>query len=233
MLEAYCPRISEAGELLSLVRTHIFVAAARNPGAAGHLLDLIPILDEGLFGCELIPEGDVDTCLTLGCRYNRRPVVREVRYRVPRGTLRLAASEGRTLGRRDLGARFRVRTRDHEFPDWSSAAAFALTTIAALFPDQPTSPPLLVPGPLRSLEWALHIANARLAHWDPFIHFFGLPNEAQLGYGLHGADDGRGQLAFCRPDAWTLRWRSANGAIEENWSLLPATLDTTGQMAHA
>ena len=233
MLEAYCPRISEAGELLPLVRTHIFVAASRNPRAASHLLDLIPILDEGLFGCELIAAGDIDTCLTLGCKLNRRPLVREVRYHVPHSTLRLATSDGHTLGRRDRRARYRVRTRDREFPDWSAAAAFALATIAALFPEESSSAPLLVPGPLRSLEFALSIANARLAHWDPFIHFFGLPNEAQLGYGLHGAGDGRGQLVFCHPDAWTLRWRSANGTIDENWSLLPAVLDATDQTALA
>ena len=233
MVEAYCPRISEAGELLPLVRTHIFGAASRNPRAASHLLDLIPILDEGLFGCELIAAGEIDTCLTLGCKVNRRPVVREVRYHVPQTNLRLATSDGRTLGRRDRKARFRVRTRDREFADWSSAAAFALKTIAALFPDQTPSAPLLVPGPLRSLEFALSIANARLAHWDPFIHFYGLPNEAQLGFGLDGAGDGRGQLAFSQPDAWTLRWRSANGAIDENWSLLPTVTDPTGRTARA
>ena len=224
MLEAFCPRISEASELLPLVRSHVIVAAAHNPKAASHLADLIPILDEGLFGYELIAAGDSDTCLTLGCKHNRRPVVREVCYRVPHGILRLAASDGRRFNHRDRRPRFRVRTHDHEYPDWSSAAAFALTTMAARFPIQTAPMPPLALGALHSLEFALNIANAKLAHWDPFIHFFGLPNEAQLGYGLNAAGDGRGQLAFCLPNAWTLRWRSDQGAIDENWSMLPAVL---------
>ena len=231
MPQAYCPRLSEAGELLPLLRTHIFVAASNNPRAAGSLLDLVPILDEGLFGCELISSGDTDTCFTLGCKHNRRPVVREVRYRVSPSALRLATLDGQTVGCRELRFQLRQRQRDREFPDWSSAAAFALTTIGALFGDRPPHPPILAPGALHSLEWALNFANVRLARWDPFIHFFGLPNEAQLGYGLQGDGDEHGQLVFCHPDVWTLRWKSSREAVDEKWSLIPPVLDVACQTA--
>ena len=233
MSEAYCPRLSEAGELLPLLRTHIFVAASHNPRAAGRLLDLIPILDDGMFGCELISAGDTDTCFTLGCKFNRRPVVREVCYRVPPSALRLATLDGQTLVNRDLRFQLRQRQRDREFPDWSTAAAFALTTIGAMFPDEKPCPPLIAPGPLRSLESALNFANVRLARWDPFIHFFGLPNEAQLGYGLQGAGDECGQLVYRNADTWALRWKSADAAIDENWSLIPPDLQPAGRAALA
>ena len=111
---------------------------------------------------------------------------------------RILRGSGRTKVANDRRPRFRVRTHDHEYPDWSSAAAFALTTMAARFPIQTAPMPPLALGALHSLEFALNIANAKLAHWDPFIHFFGLPNEAQLGYGLNAAGDGRGELAFCQ-----------------------------------
>lgn len=233
MAHAFCPRLSDAGEILPLLRTHIFVAASRNPRAAGSLLDLVPILDEGLFGYELISAGDIDTCLTVGCMSDRRPVVREDRYGVSPNALRLATSNGRTLDRRDRALRPRRHQRDREFSDWSSAATFALTTLGTLCPDRPPYAPMLAPAPLRSLEWALNIANARLAQWDPFIHFFGLPNEAQLGYLLDRADDGRGQLVFCHPNTWMLRWTSSNGALDEHWSLVPPVLDEAGQTARA
>ena len=233
MPEAYCPRLSEAGELLPLLRTHIFAAVSRNPQAAGHLLDLVPIIDEELFGCELISAGATDTYLTLGGKFNRRPVVREVCYRAKPSGLCLATLDGRTLSRCDGRVRLRERQCDHEFPDWSTAASFALTRVGAMFPDETPYPPIIAPGPLHSLEAALNVAHDKLAQWDPFIHFFGLPNEAHLGYGLEGAGDERGQLVSCNSETWILRWRAGTAAIDENWRVVPDAAEMPGRVAPA
>jgi hypothetical protein len=57
--------------------------------------------------------------------------------------------------------------------------------------------------------------------------FCGLPNEEQLGYALHGADGGRGELVFLHPDQWTLHWKSNGEVVRETWSVAAPDLSLT------
>jgi hypothetical protein len=221
MPQALYPLLSQAATILPLVRGHIVEAAARCSLPVGFSLDMVPILEEKLFGYELTPIGVAETCLTLGCKPDGEPVLRkESLASSPPGSLRLATLDGVTIARgsRDLSSR--CGRRDFRFADWSSAAKFACTELEALFPGTPRWPPRVNLGPNASLDQALLAAAARLARWNPFIHFCGLPNEEQLGYALCDVDGGHGELVFRRPDEWTLHWTSAREVVREAWSVV-------------
>jgi hypothetical protein len=79
---------------------------------------------------------------------------------------------------------------------------------------------------LRSLDAALSIAYSHVAKWDPFIQFYGLPQEAQRGFALHGTTNERGELIFQRPDIWMLRWKAPPDAVYESWSVVIPDVDT-------
>jgi hypothetical protein len=72
-----------------------------------------------------------------------------------------------------------------------------------------------------------------LAAWDPFIRFFGLPNEAQHGFALHGAAGERGELISQRLDIWILRWKSPPNAIYEEWSVVLPDRDAATEPTRA
>ena len=82
------------------------------------------------------------------------------------------------------------------------------------------------------LDEALSIAHSHLAHWNPFIQFFGLPNEAQQGFALKGVDGEHGELVFQRPDIWMLRWKAPPQAVYESWSVVVPDLDAARDAAH-
>jgi hypothetical protein len=84
----------------------------------------------------------------------------------------------------------------------------------------------------RCLDEALSIAHSHLAHWNPFIQFFGLPDEAQQGFALKGANGANGELVFQRPDIWMLRWRAPPQAVYESWSVVVPDLDAALDTAH-
>ena len=67
MSRSFCPRLSEARHLLPLLRSHLIAAASRTPLAAGLALDLLPIVEDGLFGYELVPDRDAHAYVTIGC----------------------------------------------------------------------------------------------------------------------------------------------------------------------
>ena len=71
----------------------------------------------------------------------------------------------------------------------------------------------------RYFDKALSVAHSHLLRWDPFIQFFGLPDEAQMGFELIGAGGEHGELTFQQPDIWTLRWSAPPEVINETWSL--------------
>ena len=79
---------------------------------------------------------------------------------------------------------------------------------------------------------ALSIAHSHLAHWNPFIQFFGLPDEAQQGFALKGANGENGELVFQRPDIWMLRWRAPPQAVYESWSVVVPDLDAARDTVH-
>jgi len=71
----------------------------------------------------------------------------------------------------------------------------------------------------RYLDKALSIAHSHLLRWDPFIQFFGLPDEAQMGFELTGSRGEHGELTFREPDTWMLRWSAPPELVNETWSL--------------
>jgi hypothetical protein len=217
---AFCPRLAEAPHLLARVRAHLRTSACRYSLPTGTKLDLLPIVEDGLFGYELVPDCRTHTYLTIGCDARGEPVVRKTLYDVDTANaLQLVAANGRILSRSERAARCPVRQRDRHFLDWSAAAEAVWAQLALLFPGRPRQPITLRENVHRCLDEALSIAYSHLACWNPLIHFCGLPNEAQQGYALTGAHRARGQLLFQRPDIWMLRWKAPPQAVYESWSV--------------
>jgi hypothetical protein len=225
MPQVLYPLVSQAAAILPVVRGHIVEAAGKCNLPIGFSLDMVPILEEDLFGYELTPLGAAETCLTLGCKSDGEPVLRkECLTPPPLDAPRLASVNGRPVhqGPKRMGSR--SGRRDFRFSDWASAAKFACDELESLFPGAPRRPPMLNLGPNASLERALLAVAIRLAQWNPFIHFCGLPNEEQLGYALSGTDGGRGELMFRHPDRWTLHWKSTREVVHEAWTVVAHNL---------
>jgi len=67
MQRSFWPRLSEAKHFLPLLRSHLVASAAAFPLPAGLGLDLLPIVEDGLFGYELVPDRNAHTYRTVGC----------------------------------------------------------------------------------------------------------------------------------------------------------------------
>jgi hypothetical protein len=100
--------------------------------------------------------------------------------------LQLVAVNGHILSRSERGSRYDTQQRDSHFPDWPAAAESAWAQLLVLFQARPRQPIAVRENVHRYLDEALSIAHSHLAHWNPFIQFFGLPNEAQQGFALKG-----------------------------------------------
>ncbi|HEY3177635.1 MAG TPA: hypothetical protein VGL25_02010 [Casimicrobiaceae bacterium] len=105
------------------------------------------------------------------------------------------------------------------FSDWGAAAESACAQLRILFPNLTQQSGVVRERVHRYLEEALRVAYSHLVRWDPFIQFFGLPNEAQLGFGLMGAGGEHGELIFQEADMWTLRWNAPSEVVHESWSI--------------
>lgn len=209
----FCPRLSEARHLLPLIRGQLTAAASRRPLATA--LDLLPIVEDGLFGYELVPDRETHTYPIIGCNDQGEPVLRKTSYCLGApGALQLVAVNGRLLSRSERALRYSIRRRDAVFPNWLAA----IEQLLVLFPEGPRRTPVLHENMHAGLDDALSVAHARLDHWDPFIQFFGLPNEAQLGFALTGASGEHGELIFHEPDTWSLRWNAPPEVVNESWS---------------
>jgi hypothetical protein len=220
MSESFCPRISEAKQQLPLLRAQLVGAASRYTLPADLSVDLLPIVEAGLFGYELVPDRSTSICLTIGFDEKRAPVLRKTSYGTEAPTfLRLAAQDGRAVIRNPPEAH-RTQQRDSIFSDLQSAVESTWDQLGSLFPDKPRQPIELDETPHRVLDEALHVAHSHLAAWDPFIEFFGIPNEAQQGFALRGANGARGELLSTRPDIWILRWKAPPHAVYEEWSVV-------------
>jgi|GEM_PF-695021 len=229
----FCPRLSEARHLLPLLRSHLIAAASRHPLAAGLALDLLPIVEDGLFGYELVPDRKTHTYLTLGCNGQGEPVLRKTLYGVGApNPLQLVAVNGHILSRRERAARYSTQQRDYHFTDWPAAAESACAHLLSLFPERPRQPVGVRQHMHRCLDEALSIAHSHLAHWNPFIQFCGLPNEAQHGFRLMGVKGEHGELVFQRPDIWMLRWKAPPQAVYESWSVVLPDVDAANDSAH-
>lgn len=220
MSRTFLPRLAEAPHLLARVRANLNASAYRYPLPAGMQLDLLPIVEDGLFGYELVPDRNTHTYVTIGCNAQGVPVVRKALYDVaPASVLRLVAANGHTVSRTLRASRRPVQQRDAHFPDWPAAVDAVWAQLVLLFPGRPRQPILLRENVHRCLDEALAIAYSHLACWNPSIQFCGLPNEAQQGYVLTGANRARGRLLFQRPDIWMLRWKAPPQAVYESWSV--------------
>ena len=200
--------------------------SSARPLPKGLSIELVPILEEGLFGFELEPDRDAHAYLIIGCNAQGAPVLRETLYdtRAP-NALQLVAMDGQRLSRPEREARFRAQRRDSKFNDWPDAVEALWNRLATLFPGHPRPSVALPDATNRSLEGALSVAWTHLAPWDPFITFCGLPNEAKLGFALEDANGGHGVLVFQRPDIWMLRWKAPPDAIYESWSVVLPDID--------
>jgi hypothetical protein len=215
---SFYPRLSTATQLLPLIRRHLFAAASRRPLATA--LHLVPIVEDGMFGYELIPDRETHSYPILGCNAEGEPALRKTSYGV--GTpdaLQLVAVNGRLLSRSERAARYTAQRREFLFPDWLAAAEAAWEQFLVLFPDLPRRTPILRENMHRNFDKVLSVAYSHLLRWDPFIQFFGLPDEAQMGFRLIGAGGEQGELTFQQPDIWTLHWSAPPEVINETWSL--------------
>jgi hypothetical protein len=227
MAESYCPRLTEAATLLPVLRAHLLAAAARNPLPAS-TLELLPIVDDGLFGYELALEPEPRATPMIGCDAHGTPHVRMSSTRDAGGPLRLAAIDGANTDRLPLGWH-RVRREGTPYPDWPAAATALWSRVATSLPEVPPQPLAFNESPHRHLDVALAIAHSYLAAWDVRIRFFGLPDEAQLGFELEAPGGGQGKLFAQRTDIWMLRWKCAEKAVYEEWSVvLPEQLGAGG-----
>ena len=214
--QSFCPRLSEACHLLPLIRGHLVAAA---PPTLTTALELLPIVEDGLFGYELVPDRESSIYPIVGCNAKGDVVLRKNSYGVVApDALRLVAVNGRLLSRSGWAPRDGVRRRDSLFSSWRAAAESAWAQLLPLFPDLPRRRPVLHESTHRSFDNALRVAQSYLVRWDPFIEFFGLPNEAQLGYALSGVRGEHGELVFEQPDAWMLRWNAPPEVISESWA---------------
>ena len=229
MQKPFLPRLSEARDFLPFLRAALAAAAGRHTLPDGFSLDLLPIVEQGVFGYELQPDRESCDYLTIGRDEQARPVLRRSLYCADAASvLRLATVDGRVIVQRNLDPSNRIEKRDATFADWAAAAEAAWTEFDALFPDVPRRSIEIHDVRHRNLDDALDVANAHLVAWDPCIEFCGVPDEAQYGFALVRGKGEFGQLALRTPTSWALRWEAAGNAVYRQWLGL-----TDGSPAHA
>jgi hypothetical protein len=233
MPQLFWPRLSEALHFLPLLRQHVVAAASRYALPKGVTIDLLPIVEDGLFGYEFLADRDAHTYVMIGCNAQGEPLLRKTLYdEGSHSALRLVADNGHVLSRVERAARYSTQQRDHHFTAWPAAAEAAWAELQFLFPERPRRPVTVREHVHRCLDEALSIAHSHLAHWDPFIYFCGLPYEAQQGFALKGANGAHGELVFQGPDIWMLRWKALPQAVYESWSVVLPDPDAAGDTAH-
>src|SRR3954447_26578013 len=141
MAKPFCPRLSEASDLLPLLRGHLINAANRCPLPAGMTLELLPIVDDGIFGYELSPDRGANTYLMFGRDEEGHPALRTTSFgNDAAGALRLVAMDGRTLSRTPHERPGAAHQRTVRYADWSAAADAAFAELLTLFPERPRRP---------------------------------------------------------------------------------------------
>jgi hypothetical protein len=227
MFNVFRPRISQAKDLFPIVRAHLAAAAALHSLPAGLCLDLLPIVEDGLAGYEILPNRASQTYLTIGWDQRGKPVVRESSYLDGRPSgLRVVSVDGQAATADPAGPR-RLRQRDSVFPDWPSAAEAVWSELSLLFPQEPRHAIELHDLRHEELDEALATAYRHLAESDPHIDFCGVPDEAQYGFALTDPKGGRGQLVARHPETWSLWFQSSTRMVTEEWSMLPGSMNAT------
>jgi len=212
-----CPRLSEAARFLADVRRHLAAQSIECPVAV--TVHVRAIDEDGLFGYELLTERETHTSIAAGRTAAGRCVLRKTTYGDgARGSIRLASVNGRLVSPSNRVSRYHVQRRDYPFPDLRSTARAAWTELQRLFPDRPEANGSVYEN-VQGLEESLAIASTRLAGWDPFVDFFGLPNEAQMGYVLAASAGERGLLSLQHSNTWTLQWTAISGSLVNSWTL--------------
>jgi len=226
---SFCPRLSEASRLLPLIRRYLVAAA---PRALANTIELLPIVEDGLLGYELVPDRETPIYPILGCNANGEPVLRSNYCAVdaPRA-LRLVAVDGRLLSRSGPATRNNVPLPDASFPTWHAAAESAWAHLAPPLPGLPRQTPAVHEIADPWLDKALVVAFSHLVRWDPFIAFLGFPREEQMGFALAGAGGEHGELVLLQPDTWALRWNAPPEIVCESWSLRAAGPDVANDSA--
>ncbi len=228
------PRLSQAKDLLPVIRGHLVSAAPHHSLPAGLSLDLLPIIEDGLVGYEFLPNQATNTYLTIGCDDRGVPVLRQRVYRAePPSALRVASVNGRPLAQGERMAGQSRRRRDAILPDWPSTAEAAWIELAALFPQGPRHGIAVDEGWHEALDAALAIAHEHLIDWDPCIDFCGVPDEAHYGFALTHSNGGRGLLASRQPGHWALWFQCPSAALNEEWSIALPGIDGASSWASA
>jgi len=234
MPKSFYPRLSEAKALFPLLRAHLVAAASHHSLPANLALDLLPIVEEGVFGYEILPNRETRTYLTIGRDDQGEPLLRKSTYCAEvASALRLATVNGRIFVPGDLDAREHIDRCDATFPDWASATEAAWAELLALFPDGPRHSVEVHDDLHRCLDEALAIAQSHLALPDPCIDFCGVPDEALYGFALTGAPGERGHLALQPQGWWILRWESPAKAVYSRWAASPRANDAARLWARA
>ena len=214
------PRLSDAMQFLPMLRSQLEHAATTHLYPMALRVEFRPIVEDGLFGFELDTDAAATTYVVIGRAAQGEPAVRSSRYRGDARTLRLATRDGITLSPMQAH-RQRPTHQERCCESWEIAAEQAWAALARAFPGNHVHPMVMNTVMQRSLEGALSIAYSHVARWDPFVHFYGLPNEAQHGFRLSSTVPGEyGELIFQRPDIWMLRWKAPPAAVYESWSVV-------------
>jgi hypothetical protein len=232
MPTGFCPRLSEARILLPLLRAQLAGAAHRYTLPINVALELLPIVEDGLFGYELVPSRNAHAYLTIGFNGTGEAVLRRTLCSSDApGALRLATVDGKIVSRPSCSVCDFSQRRDSLFVEISDAVASGWSQLAALYPDGPRRPIELEADLHRHLDEALAVAYTHLSRWNPFIQFFGFPSEAHYGLALTGSPGEHGELVARRPDMWVLRWKSPEAVVYEEWEVVLPDAAGTGVSA--
>lgn len=224
MPESRFPRLSQARGLLLLLRAHLGRAAFHYSLPAKLTLDLLPIVEDGLFGYEILPDLDTRTYLMIGVDTNDIPTVRKCLYcATSPSALRVATINGRTLSQQQIDAWSGIEHHDTAYADWAEAAAATWTELALVFPDRPRLPITIHDAGHAAFDETLASAQACLGDCDPWIDFCGIPDEAQYGFVLKGDRGEHGHLILRLRGSWELRWATLRAPdVFEEWPAIPA-----------
>ncbi len=220
--------------MLPILRAQLIAAAPRYSLPNNISLDLLPIVEDGLFGYEIVPDRNTHTYFTVGWHETGEAVLRRsLCYVGAPSTLRLAALNGEAVACSNFSPRNCPPQRDSRFAELGDAVDSGLSQLVALFPERPRKAVEFQINEHRYLDEALATAHAYLSQWNPFIEFVGLPNEAQYGFALRGDHGEHGELVSRRPDMWVLRWKSPDADIYEEWAVVPPDSGASSASARA